>query len=164
MPDETKNLTSAVKRARQDPCRSPLFHWLKQNFARVEPLTKVTRVDWVWVRDEINALGITDSQGNAPTDKTLYRTLRKVAIEVEAKRARRREIKQSAVHQRTPASDFPSRLPATLRPPIAGPPASQTSPFGLPASPSPAQPASGRKSTPEEAMARLRQVLAERSR
>ena len=123
MPDKPLSLSATVTRARRDPLRSPLFHWFVENYRTVEPLTRLARVDWTWMREKVVALGITDDQGNSPTNQTMRRTLRNVVIEIEAEDARRREAaaRKSDKQQNPSASLPPSRLPANLRPPVARP-------------------------------------------
>ena len=105
----------------------------------------------------LRELGLTDLNGTPPTVQVARQTWFRVRRDVARGVAKQREL--------PPPVLFPSRLPATLRPPIVASPAAQTSPFGLPAPQNPSQPTPGnRKSIPEEAMARIRQVLAERSR
>lgn len=115
MRERKPKLKSVIKEVARDPKRSPLFHWLAENYAELEPATAGPRSDWRPLRAKAIQHGITDDAGNSPSERTMRDTFRKVRQEVAKRQA---ELRQKA----EPATP-PSRMPATWRPtPIEPPP------------------------------------------
>lgn len=108
MPDEIPKLNSVIKGLARDPKRSPLFHWLMENHAKLEPATRGPRVNWAPLREKAIAHGITDADGNHPSEEILRRTFRKVEAEIAQRRAVRTREAASSIN--------PSRLSPAWRP------------------------------------------------
>lgn len=99
----------------RDPKRSPLFHWLYERHGVLAGPTEGRRLAWEPLRERVTTLGLTDHQGNLPSDRTLRDTWRKV------REAKAREHAVAARAQ--PAKLQPSRMPADWRPtPVPTPP------------------------------------------
>ena len=153
MRERKPKLKLVVKGLARDPKRSPLFHWLAENFSELEPATAGPRSDWRPLRAKAIEHGITDDAGNSPSERTMRDTFRKVRQEVAKRQA---EHRQQAAH-----AVPPSRLPATWRPQAATPPPSRLA-VSQPAS-GPATASTTVDRTPEELVAGLRRVMNERS-
>lgn len=108
-----RKLKTVALRVARDPKRSPLFHWMLENFEALEPGVAGRRSDWAPLRAEAIARGITDDDGNDPSERTVRDTMRKVRQEVA--------IRREASGRKTPSAVYPSRFPATWRPPIETP-------------------------------------------
>ena len=133
MNTKTHKLRTVAKQMARDPKRSPIFHWLVDNLGKLEPELTGTRSDWGPLRATLIKKGINDDAGNAPSERTVRDTVRKVREELA-----RREADKSGNAKRTLP---PSRIPATWRPqeatppprpgvgesgPVSGPPANET--------------------------------------
>lgn len=103
-----------AQHAGRDPWRSPLFHWLRRNHARLAPSLSARRIDWEPVIGAASKAGVKDDKGGQPTRHTVWRTWRKVCLVVEAETA--------AEATKSPRKLQPRDLPADWRPtPIAVP-------------------------------------------
>lgn len=133
MSTSKRKLKSVARRVARDPRRSPLFHWLLENYADLEAATAGARSDWAPLRAEAIENGITDDGGNEPSERTIRETMCKVRREV----ARRR-----AAAGRGAVPEFqPSRLPPTWRPMPVQPPHAPVAPRTAPPPvPAPAAP------------------------
>lgn len=154
MHTKSPKLKSVVKKLGRDPWRSPLFHWLSENFAALEPATGGPRSDWEALRSKAILHGITDDAGNQPSVRTVRDTFRKVRDEMARRGA------ESA--GKAKPSPHPSRLPATWCPQEATPPPATRLMVAQPSSDGSGI-ISSEKPTPEKALADLRRILAERS-
>lgn len=153
MHERKPKLRSVARNVARDPRRSPLFHWLAEHYAELEPATSGPRSDWSPLRTKAIQHGITDDAGNSPSERTVRDTFRKVRQEVAKSQAEGRHKAQPKIQ--------PSRLPVTWRPQAATPP---------PSSRAVVQPHSGPAAdtgtedrTPDELVAGLRRVMKERS-
>ena len=146
MRERKPKLKSVVKELARDPKRSPLFHWLAENYAELEPATAGPRSDWRPLRAKAIQHGITDDAGNSPSERTMRDTFRKVRREVAKRQAELRHKAERA----TP----PSRMPASWRPAPIEPPASRAVPRPAPPTNTDSAPAAPRE-IPEAARATL---------
>ena len=109
------SLRRVLRDLTRDPKRSPLFHWLYERHDVLAGPTEGRRLAWEPLRERVTTLGLTDHQGNLPSDRTLRDTWRKVR-EVKAREQAVAARAQSAKLQ-------PSRMPADWRPtPVPVPP------------------------------------------
>ena len=100
----SKHLTirEVARLATRDPQRSPLFHWLKDDFTHLRPLLSVPRVDWRPLLQAASVAGATDDKGDPASCHTAWRTWRKVCHVVAAEQAAQ-------------AAKPPQRQPALVR-------------------------------------------------
>lgn len=145
MSTSKRKLKSVARCVARDPRRSPLFHWLLENFDVLEPGVAGPRSDWAPLRALAIADGITDDDGNEPTGRTVRRTMGKVRREVAARGA--------AKGRPAPPEVPPSRLPASVRPPVE-PPRAPATPRPVPPRHT-ASPPAAKEDLPPEVRAKL---------
>lgn len=154
MSKSKRALGAILKSIRHGPERSPLFWWMLDNYETLAKAAEGTRIRWEPLRARFAELGLVDGAGKTPSAQNARQTWLSVRQLVESREA--------AARQRGTATLQPSRLPATWRPQEATPP-----PASRPFAPTPPNEASAivnnEDCTPEEALAGLRRILAERS-
>ena len=154
MSKSKRALSAILASIRQGPERSPLFWWMLDNYEDLAKAADGTRIRWEPLRARFADLGLLDGAGKTPSAQNARQTWLSVRQLVESREA--------AARQKASGRQPPSRMPATWRPQEAtAPPASR--PFA-PSSPNQASAiVNNEDCTPEEALAGLRRILAERS-
>ncbi len=155
MSNKREQAEAVVSYLRQGPERSTLFWWLVEHHDELAEAKGRKQTRWEPLAAQLASYGLTDRNNKAASPAVLRLTWKRVRRYVTddrtAKEAAEREKKRQ-----------PSRLPATWRPQEATPPQASR-----PFAPSPPNEASAivnnEDCTPEEALAGLRRILAERS-
>lgn len=154
MSKSKRALGAILASIRQGPERSPLFWWMLDNYQDLAKAAEGTRIRWEPLRARFAELGLLDGAGKTPSAENARQTWLSVRQVVESREA--------ALREKATARPMPSRLPATWRPQEATPPPAP-SPFA-PRSPTEVSTiVNNEDCTPEEALAGLRRILAERS-
>ena len=110
------SLRQVLRDLTRDPKRSPLFHWLYERHDVLAGPTEGRRLAWEPLRERVTTLGLTDHQGNLPSDRTLRDTWRKVR-EVKAREQAVAARAQSAKLQPSPDARRPAPNAGSLPPP-----------------------------------------------
>lgn len=116
-------MAAVARQAKQDPQRSPLFHWLAKHHSRLVLELTGKRVNWAPLIAAAVRGGIKDGLGRDPTERTVRRTWRDVCA-VEAAHTETSATKPSPKPQPrdVPADWRPTAL-ATAAPKAASEPA-----------------------------------------
>ena len=119
-------MIEVARQARQDPQRSPLFHWLTKHHARLASELTGKRINWAPVIAAAVRAGVKDGLGHDPIKRTVRRTWNDVCAAKAASDAaqaakppRKLQPRDLPVDWRPTPIGAPSQAPASVVAPVA---------------------------------------------
>ena len=122
--------------------RGQVYSWLRAHHAEVVEMLAKDELSWAMLAAEMVRVGVKGGRGEAPTPKAVARVWRRVC----------RDVEQAARSAGPLKRKYPSRISPDWRPRVVPP-----------SQPSAAEDASNAPYDPDEQLARIRRIIAERS-
>jgi hypothetical protein len=114
MSRNSKGLRSVVREITHGANRSSLFWWMVENHDQLASAVGGRRLQWTRLSARFAKLGLTDANGQVPSEQTARKTWQRVRRAV----AKAREL-AAANESARPQRRYPSRISPEWRPPIA---------------------------------------------
>ena len=130
------------KRPKLYPGRGEVYSWLRAHHAEVSEMLARGELSWAMLAAEMIRVGVKGRRGEVPTPKAAARVWRRVC----------RDVEQAALAAGPLRRKYPSRISPDWRPQVVAP-------AQLPL----AQDAANERYDPDEQLARIRRIIAERS-
>ena len=111
MARSSKDSQAILRTLERTDQRSPLFWWMADHFDEIAARARRGRISWTSFCAEVAKQGLTDRNGQPPTDATARKTWARVRAAVRQVRAN-----EEAKPAPRPGSVYPSRIPKDWKP------------------------------------------------